>query len=476
MVDANSDPAPLQPGVRIANRYEILGSIGTGGFGRVYRARDFEIGEVVALKFLAPSAETADQVGRHLLHEVRMARRISHPNVIRLHDIGESDGRRFISMELVEGESLSSVIEHRGVIPVGQAIGIFRQMADGVGAAHRNGVVHRDLKPGNVLIERGGQVKVLDFGVAAIVGRGRAGGEDTIVGTPQYIPPEQIEGLDSGGRGDIYSLGVILFEMLTGRLPFEGRTARETIVARLRRDPPDPCAVNSSLPRWLGDVVLRCLERDPKERYASIADLVAEIDGRIAAEEERPTATLGLRRGIRGASRARRRVLLGAGPAVLAILGVALAVPAIRQAIAPHAERQAPLFEDGEVRVIVMEFERMTEDPVTRMVASGLSEALRSKVARRQDVRVMDVEGLSGTEAQAVLRSLGVEHLMAGRVGRLGEEVRILVWVTAVPGRERWMTFERSLRWEASWETIDTLAVAITEPYFARLDEEERGS
>ena len=475
MGDANPDPARLEPGARIANRYEILGSIGTGGFGRVYRARDLEMGEVVALKFLAPATETANEVGHHLRHEVRMARRISHPNVIRLHDIGESDGRRFISMELVEGESLSSTLAHRGAIPVGETLGLFRQLADGVGAAHRNGVVHRDLKPGNVLIDRTGRVKVLDFGVAAIAGRGRTGGEDTIVGTPQYISPEHIEGRDSGGRGDIYSLGVILFEMLTGRLPFEGRTARETLVARLRHDPPDPCDVNASLPRWLGDVVLRCLERDPEGRYASIADLVADIDARIATEEERPTATLGLPRGIRGRLRARRRLLLGAGPAVLALLGLALAVPSIRQAIGPPAERPTPLFEDGEVRIVVMEFERITEDPVTRMVASGLSEALRSKVARRQDVRVVDVEGLSGTETQAVFRSLGVEHLMAGRVGRLGEEVRILVWVTAVPGRERWMTFDRSMRWEASWETIDTLAGAITEPYFAKLDE-ERGS
>jgi TolB-like protein len=265
---------------------------------------------------------------------------------------------------------------------------------------------------------------------------------------------------------------VILFEMLTGTVPFQEDTPRDTALARLRRRPPDPCSINPALPRWLGDVVLRCLEREPGDRCGSVDALLDEIDAGIAEEEERPTATVDLGAGFRRGRRFVWRPLKWAAPVVLVVAGVALATPVIWQALRPATETPAPLLEDGVVRIAVVEFERITDDAVTRMVAAGLSEALRSKLAQRQNVRVVDVPGLSENGADAQLRNLGVEQVCAGRVGRLGDEVRILVRITSVPGRERWMTVDRSLRWEETWEGIDALAVTIAESYFARLEAE----
>ncbi|WP_437731413.1 protein kinase domain-containing protein [Sorangium sp. So ce1335] len=259
---------------RIAGRYEILGLLGTGGMGSVYRVRDVELDEVVALKMLR--RDLADSAGmlERFRQEVKLARRVTHRNVARTFDFGDHDGEKFLTMECVDGESLHSVLARTGPMPAQQVIGIGCALCDGLGAAHAAGIVHRDLKPENVLLDRGGRVVITDFGIAR-TSSGPSAGESSgfVLGSPAYMSPEQLTGEpDIDARTDIYALGMILFECLTHRRAWPGSGAIAAAMARLRSPPPDPRAVRPDVPLAVADVVLRCMAMRREDRYASAAE------------------------------------------------------------------------------------------------------------------------------------------------------------------------------------------------------------
>ncbi|WP_437275984.1 protein kinase [Sorangium sp. So ce375] len=259
---------------RIAGRYEILGLLGTGGMGSVYRVRDVELDEVVALKMLR--RDLADSAGmlERFRQEVKLARRVTHRNVARTFDFGDHDGEKFLTMECVEGESLHSVLARTGPMPSQQAIGIGCALCDGLGAAHAAGIVHRDLKPENVLIDRNGRVVITDFGIAR-TSSGPSAGESSgfVLGSPAYMSPEQLTGEpDLDARTDIYALGMILFECLTHRRAWPGSGAIAAAMSRLKSPPPDPRSVRPDVPLAVVDVVLRCMAMRREDRYASAAE------------------------------------------------------------------------------------------------------------------------------------------------------------------------------------------------------------
>ncbi|WP_437721778.1 protein kinase domain-containing protein [Sorangium sp. So ce861] len=259
---------------RIAGRYEILGLLGTGGMGSVYRVRDVELDEVVALKMLRRDlADSAGMLDR-FRQEVKLARRVTHRNVARTFDFGDHEGEKFLTMECVEGESLHSVLARTGPMPAQQVIGIGCALCDGLGAAHAAGIVHRDLKPENVLLDRGGRVVITDFGIAR-ASSGPSAGESSgfVLGSPAYMSPEQLTGEpDIDARTDIYALGMILFECLTHRRAWPGAGAIAAAMARLRSPPPDPRSVRPDVPLAVADVVLRCMATRREDRYASAAE------------------------------------------------------------------------------------------------------------------------------------------------------------------------------------------------------------
>jgi len=275
-----SAPAELAERVVFAGRYEILGLLGSGGMGSVYRAWDRVLEEHVALKTLRSDVVASDRALERLRREAKLARRVTHPNVARTFDIGEHGDERFLTMELVEGESLSGLLAREGRLHPSRATQIALDLCAGLGAAHAVGVVHRDLKPENVLLDKKGRVVITDFGIAcarqdASSSLGTLGGA---VGTPAYMAPEQVEALpDVDARADIYALGVLLFEMLTGKMPFTGSSPFAVASARLTNDAPDPRRERGELPETLCRIVTRCMARHRHDRYANAAQVATEL-------------------------------------------------------------------------------------------------------------------------------------------------------------------------------------------------------
>jgi len=269
----------------LAGRYEILGLLGSGGMGRVYRAMDRELGEVVALKILHRDFVGSQEMVERFRQEVRLARKVTHRNVARTYDIGEHEGEKFLTMELVVGEPLSARLE--GELPkVSEVVAMAREVLSGMSAAHAAGVIHRDLKPDNVLLENGGRVVVTDFGIARAETPGGAGRtQGGLVGTPAYMAPEQVGGnVAVDARADVYAFGAMLFEMLTGRRAWPGDSPIQVAIARLNEPPPDPRAIRPALSPKLAAIVSKCLARDREERYASCAEIDRELAAVSATE------------------------------------------------------------------------------------------------------------------------------------------------------------------------------------------------
>lgn len=272
------DDARFVPGTILAERYRIVGLLGRGGMGEVFRADDLKLGQPVALKFL-PEHLLSDGAALARFHrEVRVARQVSHKNVCRVYDIGEIDGRHFLSMEFIKGEELSSLLRRIGRLPQDKAIQLARQICAGLAAAHDAGVLHRDLKPSNVMIDEQGNARILDFGLAGLTEEFLD--EELAAGTPAYMAPEQLEGKEQTVKTDIYSLGLLLYELFTGRKAFEAATFGELI--KLRRSDPTPTTPTSiikDLDPTIEKVIDRCIQKDPSGRPASALQVAAALPG-----------------------------------------------------------------------------------------------------------------------------------------------------------------------------------------------------
>ena len=269
----------LRPGSTFAGRYEIKEVLGMGGMGVVYRALDRELQEPVAIKTLRPEALTGDSVAlERFKQEIRLARRIAHRNVVRTYDLGEVNGMYYLTMEFVEGTSLKVLIASRGKLPVAVTLTVGKQLCRALEVAHAEGVIHRDIKPQNMVVEPSGFLKVMDFGIAWLANplkdkqRGLTEAGMTI-GTPDYMSPEQLSGSELDPRSDLYSAGVVLFECLTGRVPFEADTTWSLIAKHLEEAPPDPRTLNADVPDALARVVLKAMGKRPEERYRSASEL-----------------------------------------------------------------------------------------------------------------------------------------------------------------------------------------------------------
>ncbi len=277
--EAGAGGSALQTGQVFAGRYEILRTLGAGGMGVVYRARDRELGEDVAIKMMHPELLTADDTAiQRLKAETRLARRISHRNVVRTHDFGESDGACYVTMEFVEGMTVRQLLDTRGRLGVPAAIAIGAQLADALEVAHRQGVIHRDIKPQNLLLDAEGVLKVMDFGIARLVEHTtvltQAG---MVVGTPAYMSPEQLLSEEVDGRSDLYSAGVVLYECLTGRLPFEAPSPISLIAKLLHDEPVPPATLNADIPSLLSDLIVRLLAKRPEERPRNAGEISKQL-------------------------------------------------------------------------------------------------------------------------------------------------------------------------------------------------------
>ena len=277
-------PPPVAVGRVLAGRYELLQVLGSGGMGVVYRARDRELDEIVALKTFHGDLAHSPEILARFKREIRLARMITHRNVVRTHDLGEDAGLYFITMELVEGTPLDQLIRRKGRLPVEIVLPIGKQLCRALEVAHDAGVLHRDIKPQNLLLQGSGVLKVMDFGIARSMTQPDPGHQagltqaGVLIGTPGYMPPEQLMGEELDSRADIYSAGAVLYECLTGTRPFDSADLMVSISRTLSEPPPDPRRIAPELPASLAEAVGKALAKDRSQRWSSAADLRAALD------------------------------------------------------------------------------------------------------------------------------------------------------------------------------------------------------
>lgn len=267
----------LTTGSTFASRYQVVEELGKGGMGRVYRVLDKKLNEEVALKLIKPEIGLDRKTVERFSNELKLARKIVHKNVARMFDLNQEKGSHYITMEYIRGEDLRRLVRKMGTLSPGQAIHIAKQVCEGLGEAHRLGVVHRDLKPQNIMVDEDGNARIMDFGIARSLAAKGITGAGVMIGTPEYMSPEQVEGNEVDQRSDLYSLGIILYEMVTGTVPFEGDTPFSVGVKQKSEIPKNPRELNSQIPEDLSRLILRCLEKDKEKRYQSADELRTDL-------------------------------------------------------------------------------------------------------------------------------------------------------------------------------------------------------
>ena len=430
--------AYLEPEAEFGARYRIEGLIGEGGMGAVYRAHDRELDRTVALKLLQQGRNRDPRALQRFKQELLLARAVSHRNILRIHDLGDVDGVKFISMDYVEGQDLQALIRSEGPLPVPRALVLARQLCEALQAAHDAGILHRDLKPHNVLVGAGDHVYVGDFGLARLLESSEDGLTSTgmVPGTPRYMSPEQVEGKPLDQRSDLYGLGLILYEMVTGKLPFSGASASEQMLQRVRSLPTDPRSFKPDLPDHWRRIILRCLERNPEARYASARDVAADLDRQRAT---RPPLI----------HRLPGRRWLAAG--LLALLPLSLLIPAVRQRVSDWLK---PGTGGGRLvserkRVAVLPFQVMGQGPALAHLGPGLADSLSAKLFPVSSLNVASAASVERASKKGSLekiaRDLGAVYLVTGTVQEGEGKLRIAVNVDDMRTHEKLWSQEFSL-------------------------------
>ena len=411
-------------GALFAGRYQILASLGRGGMGDVFRVRDAKLQEEMALKVLRPEIAQDPDVLQRFRNELKLARKITHKNVCRVFDFHEEEGTPFITMEFVAGEDLKSVVRRRGRLPEEEAVRIASEIAEGLSEAHDLGVVHRDLKPQNIMIEPNGRAKVMDFGIARSLQAPGLTQTGQMIGTPDYLSSEQAAGEPADSRADIYALGVILYEMTTGRLPFKGDTALSVITKHREAVPRDPKEVNPDLSEGLARLILRCMEKEPARRYQSSAELLADLRALAKGQTPKP---------IPGGARGRTRLVLS-GATVLALAAAALVLWRGRAAgPSSPSDPERP-------SLAVLYFINNTGDPSLDNWRSAFAELLTTDLSQSKYLKVLpgdqvykllgdlgqlEASGYSSDVLRQVAAKGRVGHILRGSYTKAGSKFRV---------------------------------------------------
>jgi serine/threonine protein kinase/tetratricopeptide (TPR) repeat protein/TolB-like protein len=441
---SGSSGAP-EPGMDFGTRFHIEKLLGAGGMGKVYRAFDKELSRTVALKTLQPDLISDPTVIQRFKQELLLASRISHKNILRIHDLNDFEGTKYITMAFIEGQDLNQILKEAGPLPLDRTLKFIRQLCGALDAAHSEGVIHRDFKPHNVLVGKDDQVYVSDFGLAtslesAQMGMTRSG---AVVGTPRYMSPEQVEGKRVDNRTDIYSLGIVFYEMVTGQVPFSGESTWQLMYQRVQQAPIDVKEVKPDLPDYVARVIMHCLEKDPANRYQTAREIVADLDANRSPS---------LSTSLSSKSQTSRSVQINipiaenrwwyAVPAggILAVI-LFFAIPKSRHWVFPPTKTAVstttaapvnglPSIAKGKY-VAVLPFRVIGDQSALGYVADGVVEAISAKLFQIKDVRLTAPAAAAKTDPKMALpqvaKELGVNLLVHGTVQGTGDKLRITV-------------------------------------------------
>jgi serine/threonine protein kinase/tetratricopeptide (TPR) repeat protein len=444
------DATVIATGSDFGSRYRIEALLGQGGMGRVYKAYDKDLDRTVAIKVVREGAIGESDALKRFKQELVLASKISHKNILRIHDMGDVGGLRFISMAYVEGQDLQHIIRDNPKMPLERILKFAQQIADALAAAHAEGVVHRDLKPQNLLVDKNDQIFVCDFGLAKSFEEGAIGMTRTgaFLGTPRYMSPEQVEGKPADGRADLYAFGLILYELVIGDVPFTGESTLKVMYQRIQEKPKSPKLLRPDLPNWLVKIIMRCLERNPDDRYQNAFEILADLRGGASGSG---TSRAGMSRIGSGAQSViiqipefanRRWVLVLAG--VFALMLLALAIPPVRHLIPGFRTEtgagSGKSTAGPSISLAILPFRNASGDASLDWLGPSLADMLSTDVGQSASLRTISQDRLhqvlsdlritpNASIDPATLRRLAefsnADTLVSGQYARFGGQIRI---------------------------------------------------
>jgi eukaryotic-like serine/threonine-protein kinase len=481
-----TDTTALSAGSDFGTRYRIVSLLGQGAMGRVYKAFDKDLERAVAIKVVRPGMMAESDALKRFKQELLLASKVSHKNILRIHDLGEAGETKFISMAYVEGSDLNKIIRENPKLPFERIQHFAEQLADALAAAHSEGVIHRDLKPQNILVGADDHLYVSDFGLAKsfekdAVGMTRTG---VFLGTPLYMSPEQVEGKPADHRSDLYSYGLILYEMATGSVPFSGDSTFKVMYDRLKTKPKSPRLQNPEIPAWFDRIIMRCLEKDPANRYQSADEIFTDLRG------SRATASASRSIQITLPQFTNRSWIWWVGGGALLLVALAFAIPPVRHLILPHSGSGGtgsqvagvPALSAGKF-IAVLPFKVLGDAQALGYVAEGLSEALSAKLFQLRDLRVASDTSVANIPEkqpiEKIARNLGVNLIVEGLIQGDASKMSIIVNLHDIAdGKELWsQQFSGvpkdvlSIEDQISTQLVSALQIKATDEEMARASE-----